>query len=68
MPCFLFILLGAPYVERLRHNQTMAAVLAGITAALVGVIASLAAFFAVHTLFDQTHHVVTGPFNSKHQS
>jgi chromate transporter len=63
VPCFLFILLGAPYVERLRHNQTLSAALTGITAAVVGVIASLAAFFAVHTLFDQTHHVLTGPFD-----
>ena len=63
VPCFLFILLGAPYVERLRHNRTLSAALTGITAAVVGVIASLAAFFAVHTLFDQTHHVVAGPFN-----
>ena len=63
VPCFLFILLGAPYVERLRHNQTLSAALTGITAAVVGVIASLAAFFAVHTLFDETHHVIAGPFN-----
>jgi chromate transporter len=63
VPCFMFILLGAPYVERLRHNQTLSAALTGITAAVVGVIASLAVFFAVHTLFDQTRHVVTGPFN-----
>ena len=63
MPCFLFILLGAPYVERLRHNQALSAALTGITAAVVGVIASLAAFFAVHTLFERTRHVTTGPFD-----
>ncbi len=63
VPCFLFILLGAPYVERLRHNTHLAAALTGVTAAVVGVIASLAAFFAVNTLFDQTHHVVAGPFS-----
>ena len=54
VPCFLFILLGAPYVERLRHNRTLTAALTGITAAVVGVIANLAAFFAVHTLFAET--------------
>ena len=54
VPCFLFILLGAPYVERLRGNRDLAAALAGITAAVVGVIASLAVFFALHTLFDET--------------
>jgi chromate transporter len=63
VPCFLFILLGAPYVERLRHNQALSAALTGITAAVVGVIASLAAFFAVHTLFDRTRHVTSGPFD-----
>ena len=63
VPCFLFILLGAPYVERLRHNTNLSAALTGITAAVVGVIASLAAFFAVHTLFDQTRQITAGPFD-----
>jgi chromate transporter len=63
VPCFLFILLGAPYVERLRHNRNLSAALTGITAAVVGVIASLAAFFAVHTLFETTRHVTAGPFD-----
>ena len=63
VPCFLFILLGAPYVERLRHNRNLTAALTGITAAVVGVIASLAAFFAVHTLFDRTRHITAGPFD-----
>src|SRR4051794_19666471 len=63
VPCFLFILLGAPYVERLRHNGNLRAALTGITAAVVGVIASLAAFFAVHTLFDRTRHITAGPFD-----
>ena len=63
VPCFLFILLGAPYVERLRGNRTLASALTGITAAVVGVIGSLAVFFAVHTLFDQTRRVTTGPLS-----
>ena len=42
VPCFLFIFLGAPYVERLRGNRHLTAALNGITAAVVGVIASLA--------------------------
>ena len=63
VPCFLFVLLGAPYVERLRHNRNLTAALTGITAAVVGVIASLAAFFAVHTLFARTRHVTAGPFD-----
>ena len=61
MPCFLFILLGAPYVERLRDNRTLTAALTGITAAVVGVIANLALYFAVHTLFAATHTVDAGP-------
>ncbi|MFC7495733.1 MULTISPECIES: chromate efflux transporter [unclassified Nocardioides] len=61
VPCFLFIFLGAPYVERLRHNTHLTAVLTGITAAVVGVIASLAVYFSLHTLFDDTTAVDTGP-------
>lgn len=63
VPCFLFILLGAPYVERLRGNRDLAAALAGITAAVVGVIASLAVFFALHTLFGETGRVTAGPLD-----
>jgi chromate transporter len=63
VPCFLFILIGAPYVERLRHNTDLSSALTGITASVVGVIASLAAFFAVHTLFGSTRHVTAGPLN-----
>jgi chromate transporter len=61
VPCFLFIFLGAPYVERLRGNRHLTAALHGITAAVVGVIASLAAYFAVHTLFSTTRRVALGP-------
>ena len=61
VPCFLFIFLGAPYVERLRDNHHLTAALTGITAAVVGVIASLAVFFALHTLFDDTRVVAWGP-------
>jgi chromate transporter len=51
VPCFIFIFLGAPYVERLRNNQHLTSALNGITAAVVGVIANLALYFAIHTLF-----------------
>jgi chromate transporter len=61
VPCFVFIFLGAPYVERLRHNVHLTAALTGITAAVVGVIASLAVFFALHTLFEETRSVDAGP-------
>ncbi len=51
VPCSLFILLGAPYVERLRGNRSLSAALTGIAAAVVGVIANLAVYFSLHTLF-----------------
>lgn len=51
VPCFIWIFLGAPYVERLRGNQALGSALAAITAAVVGVIASLALWFASHVLF-----------------
>ncbi|GAA3549450.1 chromate transporter [Nocardioides daeguensis] len=60
VPCFLFVLLGAPYVERLRDNRGLSAALTGITAAVVGVIANLAVFFALHTLFDRSRAVDAG--------
>ena len=63
VPCFLFILLGAPYVERLRGNRALSTALTGITAAVVGVIASLAVFFALHTLFADTSRVAVGPLD-----
>ena len=61
VPCFLFILLGAPYVERLRGNRSLSSALTGITAAVVGVIANLAVYFALHTLFSDTDRVTAGP-------
>ena len=61
VPCFLFVLLGAPYVERLRHNRHLTSALTGVTAAVVGVIANLAVFFALHTLFDDNREVEAGP-------
>lgn len=52
-PCFLWIFLGAPYVERLRGNRSIAAALSAITAAVVGVIMNLALWFALHVLFGE---------------
>jgi chromate transporter len=56
-PCFLWIFLGAPYVETLRGNKALSAALATITAAVVGVILNLAVWFALHTVFRETHDV-----------
>jgi chromate transporter len=61
VPCFLWVLLGAPYVERLRSNQALGNALTGITAAVVGVIANLAVFFSLHNLFDDQHTIDQGP-------
>lgn len=54
LPCFLWIFAGAPYVEKLRSHQALAAALSAITAVVVGVIANLALWFAFNFLFTQT--------------
>ncbi|UGA42345.1 chromate efflux transporter [Bradyrhizobium quebecense] len=53
-PCFLWIFVGAPYIEALRGNKVLAGALSAITAAVVGVILNLSIWFALHTLFRQT--------------
>ncbi|MEX0853496.1 MAG: chromate efflux transporter [Bauldia sp.] len=62
VPCFLWIFLGAPYVERLRGNQRLSAGLAAITAAVVGVILNLAIFLSLHVLFGRVGVLSVGPF------
>jgi len=52
-PCFLWIFLGAPYIEYLRGNRSLTTALSGITAAVVGVVLNLAVWFALHTVFDE---------------
>ena len=61
VPCFVFVFVGAPWVERLRGNHALSSALSGITAAVVGVIANLALFFALHTLFASTTVLTWGP-------
>ncbi|MGQ0575489.1 MAG: chromate efflux transporter [Pseudonocardia sp.] len=61
VPSFLFIFLGAPYIERLRNNHSLSAALTGITAAVVGVIANLALYFTLHTLYRKTSATTWGP-------
>ncbi|MGH8264640.1 MAG: chromate efflux transporter, partial [Steroidobacteraceae bacterium] len=51
LPSFLLLLLGAPVVEGTRDNLRLSAPLTSITAAVVGVIANLAVFFAYHVLW-----------------
>lgn len=50
-PCFLWIFLAGPYLERIAAQPRLAGALAAITAAVVGVIASLSIWFALHVLF-----------------
>ncbi len=54
VPCFLWIFLGAPYIDRLRHLTALTHALNGITAAVVGVILNLALWFALHILVAPT--------------
>jgi chromate transporter len=56
-PCFLWIFLGAPFVETLRGNRGLAGALTAITAAVVGVILNLSIWFALHTVFRETSPV-----------
>lgn len=51
VPCFVWIFAGAPFMERLRGNRRVTAALGAISAAIVGVIANLATWFAVHFIF-----------------
>ena len=53
LPCFLFIFFLAPYIELLANNTALKAVLIGVTAAVVGVIANLAVYFATQVLFPE---------------
>ncbi len=50
-PCFLWVFLGAPYIEQLRGNVKLASALSAITAAVVGVVLNLAVWFAINALF-----------------
>lgn len=60
-PCFLWIFAGAPYVERLGTRPRLAAAMAGISAAVVGVILNLSLWFALHVLFGTVTPVDAGP-------
>ncbi|WP_112662397.1 chromate efflux transporter [Microvirga flavescens] len=62
-PCFLWIFLGAPYVERLRSNVALSGALAAITAAVVGVILNLALWFGLHVLFRSVTELDLGPLS-----
>jgi chromate transporter len=64
VPCFLWIFLGAPYVEWLRGNRRLTAALSTITAAIVGVILNLAVWFSLHVMFAGVT-TVEGPLGAR---
>jgi chromate transporter len=61
VPCFLWIFVGAPYIEYLRGNRRLTTALTGITAAVVGVILNLAVWFSLHVLFGAVDERFVGP-------
>lgn len=63
IPCFLWIFLGAPFIEKLRGNVALTGAMSAITAAVVGVILNLAVWFALHTLFAQVEAWQIGPIS-----
>jgi chromate transporter len=54
IPCFLWIFAGAPYLDWLTYQPRLQGALASITAVVVGVIANLFAWFALHLFFAET--------------
>jgi chromate transporter len=62
VPCFLWIFLGAPWIEKLRENKAISSSLTAISAAVTGVILNLAIWFAIHVLFSRVDEVAAGPF------
>jgi chromate transporter len=65
VPCFAFVFLGAPLIERLQLNRPLGAALAAVTAAVVGVIANLAAWFGLRVLFLTLRPITVGPFTGE---
>jgi chromate transporter len=63
IPSFLFIFTGAPFIDRLTHMPRLSGALAAITAAVVGVIANLSLWFALHVLFADVPELSIGPLH-----
>jgi chromate transporter len=62
-PCFLWIFAGAPHIARIRQHPRLQGALAAITSAVLGVILSLALWFAAHVLFARTQTLRSGPLH-----
>ena len=63
VPCFLWIFLGAPYVETLRNNRALSGALSAISAAVTGVILNLAVWFGLHVLFARVDRFAAAPIS-----
>ena len=61
IPCFLWIFLGAPFIERMRGNAALSGAMSAITAAVVGVVLNLSIWFTIHTIFAQVTPFAMGP-------
>jgi chromate transporter len=64
VPCFIWIFAGAPLIDWLEQQPRLKAALAGITAAVVGVIANLSVWFALHVFFDTVTPFTAGPLTT----
>lgn len=62
VPCFLWIFVGAPYIDWLGAQPRLQGAMSGITAAVVGVILNLSIWFALHVMFAQVNEVNRDPF------
>jgi chromate transporter len=60
-PCFTFVFLGAPFIERLQSNQSLSGALAAVTASVVGVVGNLAVWFALQVIFRDHVALRAGP-------
>ena len=65
-PCFLWIFLGAPYIEALRSNRALHAALSAVTAAVVGVVLNLSVWFTLHTVFGRVDERELGWLRLEH--
>lgn len=61
IPCFIWIFAGAPLIDWIASRPRLSAALSGIMASVVGVIANLSVWFAMHLFFETTQTVTLGP-------
>jgi chromate transporter len=63
VPCFLWIFLAGPHLDRIAARPRLAAAMRGVTAAVVGVILNLSLWFALNVLFDAVGRLERGPLD-----